>query len=341
MIACAVALLATPSHASLQEAFQQAPTKLDADVSATGIVMLDFSLGPEKGLPYLVQGARVRGTAEGSREIYAPKLVVSHETVGVLFAGLPPGRYRVVQVLDTETSIVPGFSKLSPVPRQQTTINRWDVADSSLDFDVREGGLTYVGPFQVITHKRATRIVERHDPTRERAVWRAVERKYSPSPWDAILARRIAELDAVAEGAPSGGAASAASAADSSHAATDSAAASSIRPETPPPDTRKVFENIVVTDKLGSFGRRAGPTGTGGSLIVTRDSLRYVHRKSAFALAARQLRAVSRENHWIAIDFEQDGAVVRRWLGFGLYNDFEITDQLEYSLAGLQRRGVR
>jgi hypothetical protein len=335
---------------SITEAYQRAPEKLDADVSATGVVVLDFTVGPERGEPDRVHGAVIRGVVAGSREIYGARLVVAKRPV-VLFAGVPPGRYRVTHVLDDESR--PGLDWMvrpnQPVPTppmlsgMKTEIHKWALPDSVLEFEVREGELTYVGPFQVTLHKRTTSVESSRDPERELAIWRAIGKKYSPSPWDAILARRVAQLAGSAADADAGAGRDSSQAVASPTAVRTEETPAADRPAENPESSAilKAFDHIVATEKLGSFARRAGPTGEGARLEVTRDSLRYLHRKSAFALAARQLRAVSRENHWIAIDFELDGAVRRRWLGFGLYNDFEITDQLEYSLTGLLRRGTR
>jgi len=59
----------------MKETFQQPPRSLDADPAITGLVVLDFSLGPEGGLPLIVHGARIQGTAVGSPDIYAPRCI--------------------------------------------------------------------------------------------------------------------------------------------------------------------------------------------------------------------------------------------------------------------------
>ena len=302
--------------------FQQPPHSLDADPATTGLVVLDFYLGTERGLPYIVHGAHIQGTAAGSPDIYAARLEVSNESMGVMFQDVPPGRYRVTRLL--------GFYFNTG---NKPTVLGWSVADTSLGFDVVAGGLSYVGHFTATTRGRKVSIAWYHTPMRERTVWRAVARKYPHSRWDAAIAQRVAAIEPLISESPS---------ADRSSAIADSASGARAleNPLSQAGDSTRheVFDGIVMAEKLGSFSRRAGPVGFGSRLIVSRDRLEYPGKKSTLIIMATQLRSVSRNDKWVIVDYDYDGAPKRLFFGFGLYTDSETTDRIELSLTALLRR---
>jgi hypothetical protein len=286
-------LLATGCASTLKEQFQQPPSRLDADPNHTGLVVLDFGLGREGYLPEIVHGAHLLAAADG-KDLYAPRLEVAFESFGVLFHGLAPGRYRVTQVLGVREA---GNAR---------QVASWAVADTSLEFEVRPGELSYVGPFWATPQGRSASISWWPRPGRERTVWRAVARKYPTSPWGPVIRRRVEAL----ESATAGG-----RAADY-------------------PDPPKRFEHIVLSEKLGAYARRAGPVGIRGTLIVSPEGVEY-SGKHTLTIATEHLRAVSREGRWVKVEFDLDGVPKRVWIGFGSYADSEVTDRIEFSIASL------
>jgi hypothetical protein len=306
----------------IKEMFQQPPSSLGADTATAGLVVLDFSIRPPRGLPLSVQGAHIRATISGAPDVYSARFEVGNEPFGVLFRGVPPGRYRVTSVLASEMVYDAG------VKRQTPHLRGWSVEDSTLEFDVHAGALSYVGCFVAETHGRRASPVWYPTPTRERSVWRAVGRKYSPSPWDDVIQARIAAIEH-ASGEPSPSAPGDTLAGD--------ARLGSTRP-LDYPDQPKRFERIVMAEKVSAYARRAGPTGFRGTLIVRRDSVIYLGTKSSLALAAGDLRAVHRQGYWVEVEYDRAGTVRRTWFGFGFHNDSEITDSIERSIASLVSR---
>ena len=303
----------------IQEMFQQPPSSLGADTATAGLVVLDFSIRPRRGLPLRVQGAHIRATTSGAPDVYSARFEVGSEPFGVLFRGVPPGHYRVTGVLATEMVYDAGMKRQTP------HIRGWSVEDSTLEFDVHAGALSYVGWFVAETNGRRVRPIWYPTATRERSVWRAAARKYSPSPWDAAIQARIAAIEH-ASGAPTPSA-PADTLADATHRG-------SVR-SLDYPDPPKRFERIVMAEKVGAYARRAGPTGFGGTLIVRSDSVIYLGTKSSLGLAAGDLRAVHRQGYWVEVEYDRAGTVRHTSFGFGFYNDSEITDSIERSIASL------
>jgi len=309
-LACVLTAVLVAGCASVgrwaQESFTQPPGALDSDPATNGLVVLDFFLRQGDHI-YEVQGARIRQTDAGSPERYGPRFRAGFEPMGVLFVGVPPGHYRVSELLASELRYNSGTKKQTP-----TTLG-WTVADTSLEFDVRPASLTYVGRFDAnVGRRKRIRIEWLATPMRERTVWRAIRSRYSPSRWDTLLSARIADIEASMSASPQ------ASAAD--------------------PGSGRQFLGIVMSHKLGQFSRRAGPVGFGGTLVVRRDSLLFHDGKERFGLATGQVLAVHRSGYWVRVDHDWNGAIRQVWFGYGLVNDSDITDEIEFSIASALKR---
>ena len=179
---------------NMKEMFGRPPNALDSGPAATGLVVLDFSLSEHSWLVgeayHDVHGAHIRRTAEGSPDLYAPQFEVRFAPVGVLFQGVPPGRYQVTELLYDDYVYNANTRTRTP------TIRGWKVAhDPELSFEVAAGKVTFVGPFSAYRHKRRMTYRWQSNPEREREVWRVLRTKYSPSRWDTALDQRIAELE--------------------------------------------------------------------------------------------------------------------------------------------------
>jgi hypothetical protein len=301
-----VAALVITGCASTKEMLTQPPRRLDADPATRGVVVLDVHLeDPGAGNLDLI-GAHIRGDWPDAPDIYAARFEVAFETFGVMFQGVPPGHYRLTQLVSSE------MNYNANMKTQTSNLRGWTVADSSAVFDVNGGALTYVGHLSAIARKGNAGIGRVGRPMRERTVLLALQRKYPDSGWDSVIRRRVAEIEAgeSAQAWRTGG------------------------------DVRKLFDFVVMNEHLGSFSRRAGPLSAGDTLIVTREGIEYRGRKHALTVRASQLRAVRRLERWVEVEYDIDGARKRVWFGHGGSIDSEPIDAIELAISGVLRNAV-
>jgi hypothetical protein len=168
-----------------------------SDPANTGLLLLDFDVTRQKMLlgaqPAVVSGAYIADIELPDR-IYA----TSTGDIGVLFHGLPPGRYQVTELIAEYMD-----------PKNSETL-RLDVSGAhgfvdvpdGLVVDVPAGAAVYVGKLTAHvsrTHSggidpRDISYAWQKDPQRELKLWQAIHKKYAPSKWDAMIESRIAVL---------------------------------------------------------------------------------------------------------------------------------------------------
>ena len=301
-----VAVLMIAGCASTKEMFTQPPRSLDADPAASGVVVVDVHLEDPGGGNLGLTGAYIRGAWPDAPDIHAVRFEVAFEPFGVMLQGVPPGHYRLTQLVSIE------MNYNGNMKTQTSNLRGWTVADSSTEFDVNAGALTYVGHLSAVARNGNAEIKRVGRPMRERTVLLALQRKYPNSGWDSVIHRRVAEIEAseCAQAWRIGG------------------------------DVRKQFDFIVMNEHLGSFSRRVGPVSAGDTLIVTREGIEYRGRKHALTVRASQLRAVRRLERWVEVEYDIDGARKRVWFGHGGSIDSEPIDAIELAISGVLRNAA-
>jgi hypothetical protein len=284
---------------------QRPPGSLDADPATTGLAALEFTVW-KGGLLYEFRGAEIQSIAPPAPARYAPVLEVGFEPFAALFAGVPPGRYRVTKLHTVD--LTRGGPQGSP-----SRVVEWKLPDTAVTFVVVAGDVTYVGDVDM-DFQGGARILSRDArPTRERTVWRAISKRYAPSRWDSVLSRRVHVIEWP-----------------------DSTPGASI--DDPRPE--QGFHAVVMIEKLTHFSRNLGPVGLGDDLIVRRDGVEY-RGKHRLAIAGHELRGVHRSGYWIGVDYASGDGMKQAWFGIGDAHSTEITDRIEYSLAAVIRLNRR
>jgi len=288
---------------AMMRSVQRPPKSLDADPATNGLVAIEFNVW--KGvLEYLYEfrGVEIQSDTHGAPKIYAPVLEIDFEPFAAVFAGVPPGHYRVTKVQGSD--LTQGGRNMPA-----TTPVDWTIPDTSVTFDVVAGEATYVGDV-TLDVKGGPHVPDVNmRPTRERTVWRAVWKHYAPSRWDSVLSRRVRAIEWP-----------------------DSTPGISI--DDPRPE--HVFRSVAMIEKLTHFSRNVGPMTAGSSLIVRRDGIEYPG-KHRLEVAGHDLRGVHRSVRWVGIDYDAGGEVKHAWFGCGLAADTETLDRIEYSLAAVMR----
>jgi hypothetical protein len=189
----ATLVIALPGCAStLKETFARPPHALDSDPSTTAVVVVDCFLKHGSwggGETLLIHGAHLRGGPDPSADLFEPVLWVKFDDMGILFEGLAPGRYRIMELVGT-TMVY--NSNMKQEVSQLVSCNVARAED--LAFEVAPGSLIYFGRFSAHVHGHEVDTEWYRDPIRELEVWKAVRSHYSPSRWDVVLDRRIAFL---------------------------------------------------------------------------------------------------------------------------------------------------
>lgn len=176
----------------MKETFARPPHALDSDPGATALVVVDCFLmrgswGREELLP--IHGAHLRGGADASADLFEPMFQVKFADMGILFQGLSPGRYRVMEIVGTT------MEYNTNMKQQTSRLVDCNVSRApDLVFEAEPGSLIYFGRFTAHVHGREVNTEWSRDPKRELEVWKAARRHYSPSPWDVVLDRRISFL---------------------------------------------------------------------------------------------------------------------------------------------------
>jgi hypothetical protein len=189
-----VALVAAlPGCAStLKETFARPPKALGSDPGATALVVVDCFLKRGSwggGETLLVHGAHLRGGSDASADLFEPVFRVKFEDMGILFEGLSPGHYQLMEIVGT-TMVYNANMK-----QQVTQLVGCNVSRApDLAFEAAPGSLVYFGRFSARVHGHKVDTEWYRDPNRELKVWKAIRAHYSPSPWDKTLDRRIAYL---------------------------------------------------------------------------------------------------------------------------------------------------